>query len=119
MRVLVCGGRDFSDSAALYRKLDWFARKHLVDVVIEGDARGADRMAGYWARKRRIENLKFPADWGRWGKRAGYVRNVEMLEKGKPDVVLAFPGGRGTEMMTGLARERGIQVIEFSLADVD
>lgn len=110
MRLLVCGGRDFSDTAMAYRVLDK-VRKHMgVDVVIEGDARGADRIAGYWARKNRLDNIKFPADWKTHGIAAGPMRNRQMLDEGKPDYVLAFPGGNGTENMIRQAKARGLPV---------
>lgn len=114
MRVIVCGGRDYADAATLVRVLDDLARAHSVEAVIEGNARGADQMAGFWARKRRIPNLKFNADWQRHGKAAGAIRNQEMLDKGKPDLVIAFPGGKGTADMVNRARVAGIGVIEVS-----
>lgn len=112
MRLLVCGGRDFSDTTLAYRVLDKLHRERMIGVVIEGDARGADRIAGYWARRNRIDNLKFPADWRAHGKAAGPIRNKRMLDEGKPDAVLAFPGGRGTANMIEQARGAGIEVIE-------
>ena len=112
MRVLVCGGRDFSDRELLNRTLDQYAKSHVIDAVIEGNSRGADRMAGFWARKHGIDNLKYPPDWDRYGPAAGPMRNQEMIDDGKADVVIAFPGGRGTEDMVRRSREAGIEVIE-------
>jgi hypothetical protein len=114
VRLLVCGGRDFSDTERAYKVLDAMHRALGVDVVIEGDARGADRIAGYWARRNRVDNLKFPADWNKHGKAAGAIRNQQMLEEGKPSHVLAFPGGRGTADMVRRARAAGVQVITAS-----
>ena len=111
MRLLVCGGRDFGDRQRAYRILDQLARMHQIDVLIEGDARGADRIAGYWARVRKIDNLKFRADWATHGKAAGAIRNQRMLDEGKPDMVLAFPGGRGTADMVRRARAAGIAIL--------
>lgn len=110
MRLLVCGGRDFSDKRRAYAVLDRLHREHGIDVVIEGDARGADRIAGYWARRNRIDNLKFPANWDSYGKLAGIMRNRQMLEEGKPDMVLAFPGGTGTANMVSIARRAGLPI---------
>lgn len=109
MRILVCGGRDFSDTDLLYRTLDELARCCQIDAIIEGDARGADRIAGYWAKKNRIDLLLFPADWS-LGKKAGPLRNQKMLDEGKPDLVLAFPGGRGTADMVARAQASGVPV---------
>lgn len=111
-RVLVCGGRDYADANRLYGVLDELHRKQGISCVIEGNARGADRMAGYWARKHRIDNLKFPADWATSGKAAGPIRNRQMLEEGRPDLVLAFPGGRGTADMVRQAKAAGVSVVE-------
>jgi len=110
MRILVCGGRDFDRTDMAYRALDALHKAKGIDVVIEGDARGADRIGGYWARKNRIENLKFPADWKLLGKSAGAIRNQKMLDEGKPELVVAFPGGRGTADMVARAEQAGIRV---------
>jgi hypothetical protein len=111
MRLLVCGGRDFSDTESAYKVLDAMHRALGIDVLIEGNARGADRIAGYWARRNGVANLKFPADWGAHGKAAGPIRNQQMLDEGKPTHILAFPGGRGTADMVRRAKGAGLQVI--------
>lgn len=110
-RVLVCGGRDFSDTALVYRTLDRIHREMMIGVLIEGDAHGADRIAGYWARRNRIDNLKFKADWKTYGNAAGPIRNQQMIDDGKPDMVVAFPGGRGTADMVTRAKAAGIKIM--------
>jgi len=112
MKVIVCGGRDFTDQARLYKFLDRFHRKHSLEIVVEGDSRGVDRMAGYWARKNRIEDRKYPADWNALGKAAGPLRNQQMIDAEKPDAVIAFQGGHGTADMVRRAHEAEILVIE-------
>lgn len=114
MRVLVCGGRDYSDIKRIYEVLDDMLKWSVVDCIIEGDARGVDRIAGYWAKKNRIDLKLFPADWDKYKKAAGFIRNKQMLDEGKPDLVLAFPGGKGTAMMVKIAREAGVEVLEVS-----
>jgi hypothetical protein len=81
-------------------------------VIISGAARGADSVAIDFAVLEYLKFEEYPADWKKYGKRAGYIRNVQMLEEGKPDLVVAFPGGKGTQMMKELARKAGITVIE-------
>jgi YspA, cpYpsA-related SLOG family len=63
MRVLVCGGRDFADSALLYGVLDELNRTKTIICVIEGDARGADRLAGQWARRNHIDLKVFVPEY--------------------------------------------------------
>src|SRR5262245_55548663 len=96
LNVLVCGGREFNDAAFIHSELDRFHEQYGFETVIEGDARGVDRIAGEWARARGINLVKFPADWKAEGRHAALIRNERMLREGKPDIVIAFPGGRGT-----------------------
>lgn len=112
MRVLVCGGRDFADAVFLNAELDRLHAEYRFTVLIEGCARGADQLAGLWADARGIRHLKFPADWHGLGRKAGPIRNEQMLREGKPNLVVAFPGGRGTAHMSGIARAAGLTVIE-------
>lgn len=115
MRVLVCGGRDVTDTHGVYKALDRLYREFGFDVVIEGDARGVDRIAGYWAVKKRLTVLRFAADWEQHGSAAGPIRNKRMLDEGRPDLVIAFPGGRGTANMVKQARDAGVEVLEVDL----
>jgi hypothetical protein len=111
VRVLVCGGRDFNDEAGLARALDAFHAKHTISVVIEGEAQGADILAREWAKSRKVPFEPFPANWNANGKAAGPIRNAQMLKEGKPDVVIAFPGGSGTADMVKKAFVGGVKVV--------
>ena len=82
--------------------------------MISGHARGADQLAEQWAKENKIPTRLFPADWDIYGKRAGYLRNVKMLEEGNPDLVVAFPGGKGTNMMVSIAQSADIPVIKIT-----
>lgn len=111
VRVLVCGGRDFTDTKGLYKYLDNLHRTLGITTIIEGDAKGADRMAGFWARKNKITNVKFKAAWEKFGSKAGPIRNQQMLDQGIPQLVVAFPGGRGTEDMINRAKEAQVETL--------
>ena len=110
MRVLVCGGRDYTDSHKLHEVLDSLDKIEL--VIIEGGARGADTMASCWAAFNSVECLTFHANWNKYGRGAGHIRNQQMLDEGKPDLVIAFPGGKGTANMISRAKKAGVDVIE-------
>lgn len=109
MRILVTGGRGYRDTETVKRVLaayDDVPRPTLV----HGDASGADRECAYVAAyllEWRVEC--WPAEWRRLGRRAGPARNQAMVDSGG-DVLVAFPGGRGTADMVRRAEEAGIPV---------
>lgn len=113
-RVLVCGGRNYTDRDHIWNTLnDLDITEGLFSVVIHGCASGADSEAEIWAEAFRRKVCGFRAEWRKYGKAAGPIRNRRMLEKGKPDLVIAFPGGRGTADITQQAKDAGIKVIEI------
>lgn len=111
MRVIVCGGRDYTDAHRIWSFLDQVDADHGIGIVIHGMARGADMIAGKWARARGKVEKAVPADWATNGKAAGPMRNAAMLYF-KPDLVIAFPGGAGTRDMVNKAIAAGISVLE-------
>lgn len=117
-RMLVCGGRNYADLERMTVFMREGAKRLGVTgpddlLVIHGKARGADTLAGIVARASGVAVHEFPADWTKHGKRAGYVRNQQMLDEGKPDLVVAAPGGRGTDMMVEIAQKAGVAVLDF------
>jgi YspA, cpYpsA-related SLOG family len=113
MIVLVCGGRDFTNRHYMFKVLDNLHDTTPIAFLIEGGARGADFFARHWAIEREVRYKTYPADWGKYGGDAGPIRNLQMLEEGKPDLVIAFPGGPGTRHMVDIARRKGFNVTEI------
>lgn len=113
IRVLVCGGRIYDDYVHLCGVLDALASQCRIVQIIEGEARGADRLARRYAEERGIPVLPFPAQWELYGPSAGFKRNAAMLEHGKPDLVVAFPGGKGTADMVAKARDAGVPILSL------
>lgn len=109
MKVLVCGGRDYTDEMTLFDVLDQLRHQHHIRHIIHGNANGADSMAGKWARINGVQEVVCPANWDKFGKSAGNTRNERMLEL-SPDMVVAFPGGRGTADMVSKANWAGVYV---------
>lgn len=116
LRILVCGDRNWSDASAIMRELEKYASAN--PVVIHGGARGADSLAGDTAYRLGLQTEVFIADWQSYGRAAGPIRNTQMLDKGEPDLVLAFHGdlnrSRGTRNMVEQAKRRGIPVSVFA-----
>lgn len=113
MRVLVCGGRDYNNAGVVWHSLTDLAERHGPLFIIQGGATGADTLAKEWAQITSSENIEFPAEWEKHGKAAGPIRNKRMIVEGKPDLVVAFPGGKGTANMVKLAEEAGIKVLKI------
>jgi hypothetical protein len=111
MRVLVCGGRGYANYRYLYGFLDCYHATVCITHLIQGGASGADFHALQWANMRNIQSTTFKADWEKHGKKAGPLRNREMLDVGKPDVIIAFPGHNGTADMVNYARSKNYHVI--------
>ncbi len=114
MRILVCGGRGYADQQFVTEVLDAFHAALGITVLIHGAAPGADTLARRWAGWRKVEEMPFPADWAEQGRAAGPIRNSRMLAEGRPDLVIAFPGGTGTADMKRKAAKVGIRVEERS-----
>ncbi|WP_441235681.1 SLOG family protein [Bradyrhizobium sp. 930_D9_N1_4] len=110
-RVLVCGGRDYDDREQLFRVLDVAHMANPIVCLIHGAARGADALAADWALERDVLCNAYPADWGAHGNTAGPIRNRKMLEVGKPHIVIAFPGGKGTANMIKQSDAAGVPVV--------
>lgn len=106
MKVLMCGGRDFNNVDLVVAA---FNDHPNISLVIEGGAKGADTIARMEAQQRCIHVATVPALWEQLGRNAGWRRNNAMLSL-EPDLVIAFPGGRGTNNMIEIAKRAGIEV---------
>ena len=108
MRVLVCGSRGWTDYDAILRRLSQIQEG---PTIVHGAAGGADTMADRAARTLKLPIERYPADWATYGKRAGFIRNEQMLDTGV-GLVIAFWDGqsRGTQHAIESAKRRGIPV---------
>ena len=112
-RVIIAGSRDFNDYNLLKEKCDTFLEiKRMVNdiQIVSGGARGADSLGERYAAEKGYNLQLFNADWEKYGKSAGYKRNVEMAENA--DALIAFWDGqsRGTEHMIRTARDHKLSV---------
>lgn len=129
IRLLVTGGREATlrklglDPGAVHclvvKTLNHISANGRRPItVIHGGAKGVDAMTDNWCFATRTDKLVFPVskeDWERVGNIAGNLRNTKMLEDGKPDMCVAFPGGRGTADMVAKAQAAGLRVLEVKL----
>lgn len=121
MRVLVCGGRDYQNEGRVGAFLDRLHAENPISLIIEGGQRtwndetnriigGADYWAYCWAHQRGVLCRTEKADWRKLGRRAGPIRNQLMIDKYHPELVVAFPGGRGTDDMISRAEKASIEI---------
>lgn len=129
MRIIVCGGRRYTNGALVYTELDKLHEKTPIRALMHGGAHGADRLAREWAHtKPDIIRFRSKADWldlshpdavikerpdgVKYDAMAGHRRNAKMLSWG-PDLVVAFPGDRGTHDMIDQATKAGVPVLKI------
>jgi predicted Rossmann fold nucleotide-binding protein DprA/Smf involved in DNA uptake len=108
MKTIIAGSRDCSDISLLHtavKQCGW-----VPSVVVSGTARGADRLGELWAAKRGVPVEKYPADWDKHGKSAGYKRNELMAANAEALIALWDGESRGTKHMIDLARRKGLRV---------
>lgn len=110
-RVLICGSRTWSDLETIKRYMRTLPHD---TVIIHGAAKGADSIAGNIAECWGMAVKAYPAQWNRYHKAAGPIRNKQMLVEGKPDLVVAFTldihKSKGTANMVMQARNAGVPV---------
>lgn len=117
MKVLVCGGREYDNAYRVFETLsDLFIRSEkygrMSEIeLVQGGAKGADFLGRCWARCNGINHTEIKAEWNKFSRAAGIKRNEKMLSYG-PDIVVAFPGGKGTAHMVKISKEAGIKVLE-------
>lgn len=120
-RILVCGGRDWSNWVMVSGCLDGFRNEYHLNgkpiVIVQGGACGADFLAKRYAIENDIPHEEFLAEWNKYGRAAGPVRNTRMLNSGI-DIVIAFPGGRGTQDTVMKAEKKGIHVWKPAKAEL-
>jgi predicted Rossmann-fold nucleotide-binding protein len=110
MVIVVCGGRDFNDEPFIREALDLANNQLQIEVLIHGNCEGVDKLSGKWARDNGVQEVIVPPNWKLHGKAAGPIRNSVMLDL-NADVLVAFPGGSGTDNITNQANKKRIKVI--------
>lgn len=115
VRIIIAGSRDFNN----YKKLETIMDDYLKSVcdeveIICGGARGADSLGEIYTQFHNIKCVKFPADWDKYGKSAGYRRNVQMAEYAEKEngILFAFWDGqsKGTKHMIDIANQHGLEI---------
>lgn len=111
-RIIIAGGRSFSDYKLLKDKLDYYLRDKVRQgyeiIIISGTANGADKLGERYAMERGYKIERYPADWNKYKKAAGYRRNVQMSEVANACVVFWDGVSPGSKHMIDIATNKGL-----------
>lgn len=115
MKVLICGDRNWNNYESIRDIVGRLKSKYGDVTIIEGGCKGADLFAKTAAKEFDMPFKEYPADWNKYGRAAGPIRNKQMLDEENPDLVIAFhtniENSKGTKNMVEQARERKIITI--------
>ena len=115
IKVIIAGTRDFNDYAFLKKNVDYFLQginpNNEEIEIVSGNARGADKLGERYAKEHNLPVKLFPANWDKYGKQAGYLRNQEMANYS--DMLIAFwdEKSKGTKHMIDIAKKQDLTVI--------
>lgn len=107
MKLCIFGSRNFHDYQLLKEKVDAIHSRSAIKEVVSGQAKGADLLGEKWAKENQIKIVPYPADWDKYGKSAGYIRNREMAEYCDKAIGFIVDNSKGSEMMCKCLREFG------------
>jgi predicted Rossmann fold nucleotide-binding protein DprA/Smf involved in DNA uptake len=119
---LIVGSRTFNNYTAFEQKVDYLLQNYSDVVIVSGGAKGADALAKRYAKERGLQYVEFPANWDKYGKTAGYIRNEEMhkyIAQFEKRGCIAFWDGksRGTQHNFPLAKKYNtpLKIVKFSV----
>ena len=113
MKVIIAGARDFTDYDLLKKTMETCG--FVVTEVVWGGASGADALGKMWADEHGIPVKPFPADWNRYKKFAGPIRNKQMAEYGEALVAFLAKDSKGTKDMVRQAKKKGLPMVVVNI----
>jgi len=116
MRVCICGDRNYTCIENIEKEILLLKEKYNDNLlIITGKCQGVDNLAERVSIKHNIKHIEYPADWKKYGKAAGPIRNKQMIQEGKPELVIAFHNNikhsKGTKNMVNQCLAENIEVI--------
>ena len=110
MKLIIAGGRDFSDYALLESQVSNLIGKATDVEIVSGGAKGADRLGEFFAIDYNLPVKRFPVDWDKYGKSAGFRRNAEMADYADHCICFWDGQSRGTKHIIDLAKSKGLNL---------
>jgi hypothetical protein len=110
MKLIVAGSREFGNYQLLTKHLDEINSKYGITEIVSGTAKGADSLGELYAKIHNIPIKRFPADWNKYGRSAGYIRNKDMAHYADACICFWVNKSKGTGHMINLAKEYKIRL---------
>jgi hypothetical protein len=109
MKIIVAGSRDFNNYELLKETMDKIIGEETDITIISGCARGADKLGERYAEERKYKLELYPAEWDKFGRASGYIRNRSMALNGEVCVVFWDGQSKGTQHMINLSNEYNLK----------
>lgn len=113
MRTIIAGSRTATKVSYILKAISEAPWKP--SVVVSGRARGADELGEQWAERNSIPVEYYPADWNKFGKGAGFIRNAEMANNAEALIVIWDGKSKGTKNMIDFAKIKGLKVFIYRI----
>jgi hypothetical protein len=113
LKTIIAGSRDITDINIVVKAVADSGFQ--ITEVVSGTARGVDRLGEEWATLQKVPIKRFPADWNKHGKSAGYLRNKEMAEYADQAIVVILNGSKGSTHMANLAKSNNLPTFVVNL----
>nr|WP_314074728.1 SLOG family protein [uncultured Roseococcus sp.] len=110
LRIIVCGDHRRKNHGAVFEALNLLRRERGVAAVLHGEQPGVAGLAAEWAKQSEIPTELFAAHWQEFQSKAPARRNASMIRYGRPDLLVAFPGGGNTIDLIVRAWRRGLPI---------
>jgi hypothetical protein len=117
MRVIIAGSRNENRYDIVANAID--LSEYKVTKIISGGCRGVDKLGEQYAKDHKIPFQVFKAEWSRYGKAAGPVRNQKMAESADALIAILYPGSKGTRSMIKIALKQGLKVFVYTPLNAD
>lgn len=114
MKTIIAGSRTITNINVLQTALEHY--RNPITEIVSGGAKGADYIGETFARDFGIPLKKFPANWNKFGRSAGHIRNKEMAQYAEACIVLWDGASKGSASMIKLAKEHGLSLLVYNLA---
>lgn len=118
MKTIIAGSRSITDFTFLVdavREFDVAKKEYKITEVVCGGAKGVDKLGALWGARHNIPIRLFPADWDRYGRKAGILRNEEMAEYADAAIILWNGKSSGTKNMIDLAKQYKLVTVVFRM----